>query len=72
MVGFVGAGLGDLHVFGLVGGEAGEVAVEGLDVHEGDFFVELFGQTVDAEFVRLGVELDLSQDLVRKGVGHNK
>lgn len=65
---------GKTQVLGLSGGKLGEFDAQVFKVKAGHFLVELLGQEVDAEGVLagLGPELDLCQDLVGEGVGHDE
>lgn len=57
--------LGQTEVVALLLGELGEVDVEGAQVSEGHFLVELLGEHVHAQGVLLGVvpQLELGQHL---------
>ena len=66
--GLEGSLLGQTEVVALLLGELGEVDVEGAEVGEGDFLVELLGEHVHAQGVLLNVvpQLDLGKHLKRK------
>ena len=66
--GLEGSLLGQTEVVALLLGELGEVDVEGAEVGEGDFLVELLGEHVHAQGVLLDVvpQLDLGKHLERK------
>ena len=63
-----GSLLGQTEVVALLLGELGEVDVEGAEVGEGDFLVELLGEHVHAQGVLLSVvpQLDLGKHLEQK------
>ena len=63
-----GSLLGQAKVVALLLGEPGEVDVEGAQVGEGDFLIELLGEHVHAQGVLLGVvpQLDLGKHLEGK------
>ena len=65
VVGLEGTLLGQTEVVALLLGELGEVDVEGAQVSEGHFLVELLGEHVHAQGVLLGVvpQLELGQHL---------
>ena len=71
-----GSLLGQAKVVALLLGELGEVDVEGAQVGEGHFLVELLGEHVHAQGVLLGVvpQLDLGKHLEGKcqKCGENK
>ena len=64
-----GSLLGQAKVVALLLGQLGEVDVEGAQVGEGDFLVELLGEHVHAQGVFLDVvpQLDLGKHLEGKG-----
>ena len=66
--GLEGSLLGQTEVVALLLGELGEVDVEGAEVGEGDFLVELLGEHVHAQGVLLDVvpQLDLGKHLEQK------
>ena len=66
--GLEGSLLGQTEVVALLLGELGEVDVEGAEVGEGDFLVELLGEHVHAQGVLLNVvpQLDLGKHLEQK------
>ena len=72
-----GACLGHVDVVGLVRGELGELGAEGGQVELSDLLVELLWQYVHfALLVLVGStvlpEVDLGEDLVREGAGHDE
>ena len=71
---FVGAFNRDAQVFGLAGGQFGQFDTQFFQVQPGDFFVEVFGEDVDADFVFVSVvpEFELAHHLVREAVGHHE
>src|ERR1700756_5784671 len=68
MLGFKGAGAGQVEVVGLCGAERGQPDAELVEVEGGDLLVEVLGQHVDLVLVLavVGEELDLGQHLVVK------
>ena len=56
----------DTQVRGLVVGELGQTHAKGIEVESSDLLVQLFGESVHAQrvLVGLGVQLDLGQNLV--------
>merc|ERR1711970_1699001 len=61
-------------IFGLIGGEFGQIDVQGAKMGSCNLLVQLLGQHVDTERVSGGVgpQLNLCQNLVGEGVGHNE
>src|SRR5438093_11727777 len=61
-------------VVGLLFGELGELNADLFQVQTGDFFVELLGKTIDRGFVfvAIGPKIQLGQDLVGEGIGHDE
>ncbi len=55
MVRLVGAFDGHAEVVGLLLRELGQLHADLFEVQAGDFFVELLGQTIDADFVRVAI-----------------
>ena len=65
---------GNAQVLGLLGGQLGQLDVQGVQVGPGDLLVELLGEHEDSDLVVLAVlpQLDLGEDLVAEGVGHDE
>ena len=74
MIGLVWTLFGNAQVLGLLGGQLGQLDVQGVQVGPGDLLVELLGEHEDPDLVVLAVlpQLDLGEDLVAEGVGHDK
>lgn len=74
MVWLVWTGNGKTQIFRLHRGELSELDAQVFQVKVGHLLVKLLGQEVDSKRVlsRLGPELNLCQDLVGEGVGHDK
>lgn len=74
VVGLVGTGRGETQVVGLDGGQFGQLDAQGDQVGSSDFLVQLLGQEVDTDGVRLllGPQFDLGQDLVGERTGHDE
>jgi hypothetical protein len=73
----VGAGLGNINVFSLLGGELGQLGVERSQVESGDLLVELLGEEVDTTVLVLFgsfvlPEFNLGEDLVGERAGHDE
>lgn len=67
----------DVDVVGLFWAKWGELGAESGQVEGGDLLVKLLGQEVDLSILVLVVvavlpELDLSEDLVGEGAGHDE
>jgi len=72
-----GSGDGDINVVGLLGGEGSKFGTKMGQMEGGDLLVKLLGEDVDlADFVFVVIlvlpELDLSEDLVGEGAGHDE
>lgn len=72
MVRLEGTLLWDVDVFGLLGGEDSQVGTQLGEMEAGDLFVELLGESVDAELVVVLPEGDLGEGLVGEAVGHDE
>src|SRR5439155_23619420 len=74
MLGLVRTVQGYAEVVGLLLGKGGEFHADFFEVQAGDFLVELFRQAIDGGFVEVLVrpEIELREDLVGEGVGHDK
>lgn len=74
MLGLVRAFFRNAHVAGLLVGKLGELDANLFKMQTSHFFVEFFGKNVDLALVRLAIvpQIDLSQNLIGKGVGHHK
>ena len=61
-------------VVGLILGELGQLRADLLEMQAGDFLVELLGQPIDADGVRVPVlpEIDLRERLVGEAVRHDE
>lgn len=62
----------DVDVFGLLGGEDGQVGTQLGKMETSDLFVELLGEGVDAKLVVILPEGDLCKGLVGEAVGHDE
>jgi hypothetical protein len=69
VLGFEGAGAGQVEVVGLRRAEGCQLDVELVEVEGGDLLVEVIGQHVDLVLILavVGEELDLGQHLVGEG-----
>ena len=74
MVWLVWTILRDAKIIRLFGGKFGQLDVKSSNMREGDLFIQLLGKHVDTHGVLGGVapELNLGQDLVGEGAGHDK
>merc|ERR1719213_761952 len=74
MVGLVRPILRESQVVGLLCGQLGELDVESSQVRPGHLLVQLLGEHEDPDLVVVGVapQLDLGQNLVGEGAGHNE
>ena len=64
----------DTKVVGLLLGQLGELDADLVQMQTRDFFVEFFRQHVNTNLVGVAIfpEVELRQDLVGKGVGHDE
>jgi len=74
VLGFEGAGAGQVEIVGLGGAERGQLDAKLVEVESGDLLVEVLGQHVDLVlvFAVFGEELDLGQHLVGERRTHHK
>ena len=74
MLGFVRPFLRHAEVVGLFLGELSQLHADAVEVHAGDFFVEMFRQAIDAESVRVAVlpQVQLREALVGEAVAHHE
>ena len=61
-------------VVGLFLRELGQLHADAIQVQAGDFFIDLLGQTIDADFVcgAFGPEVQLREALVGEAVAHHE
>ena len=74
MVWLVGTVLRESQIVGLLGGQLGELDVQGSQVGPGHLLVQLLGEHEDADLVvgSVAPQLDLGQHLVGEGAGHDE
>lgn len=70
----VGAFEGYAEIVGLFLGELGQLHADAIQVQAGNFFVQLLGQTIDADFVGVAVcpEVQLREALIGEAVAYHE